>query len=64
MPAEPAAVPMPNTTLRRSGGVCRAKAASTMLNDPAATPSPTSTPPPRCSIEGELAFAIRTSPAA
>ncbi len=38
MPAEPAAVPMPKTIERFSGGVCRANAASTMEKEPAATP--------------------------
>ncbi len=59
MPAEPAAVPRPNTKLRRSAGTWRAKAASTMPKPPAATPSPTSTPPPIDSISGLSAIAIR-----
>ena len=59
MPADPAAVPMPKTIERFSGGVWRAKAASTIENEPAATPRPTSTPPPMCSIVGLSAIAIR-----
>ena len=35
-----------------------------MPNEPAATPSPTSTPPPRCSMPGVVAIAIIASPAA
>jgi hypothetical protein len=64
MPAEPAAVPMPKMRLRFSPGTLRAKAASTMLKDPEATPRPTSTPPPMWSIAGLSAVPIRKRPSA
>ncbi len=64
MPAEPAAVPSPKAKLRCSGATLRANAARTMPKEPEATPRPTSTPPPRCSIVTESELAIITSPTA
>ena len=46
MPAEPAAVPTPNTIERFAGDTLRAKTERMIPKEPAAVPSPTSTPPP------------------
>ncbi|MNE77964.1 hypothetical protein D3C80_1743260 [compost metagenome] len=54
MPAEPAAVPIPNAMVRCCGVTLRAKAERMTLNEPAAMPRPTSTPPPKCSQKGDV----------
>ncbi|MNY35968.1 hypothetical protein D3C86_1704170 [compost metagenome] len=64
MPAEPAAVPIPKASERCCGVTWRAKAERMTLKEPAAMPSPTSTPPPKCSQKGEVPKDMQMRPAA
>ena len=63
-PIEPAAVARPIAQERRAGSTSRAKAAMTIVNDPPATPRPTSTPPVSASVVGEVLTAISATPIA
>ena len=60
----PAAVAMPMAQERRSGGTRRASAAMTMVNEPPARPSPTSTPPVSVICNGVDATAMSATPTA
>ena len=61
-PSEPAAVASPIAHERRSSGTRRANAASTIMNEPPASPSPSSTPPVSASCVPDVLCAIRTVP--
>ena len=61
-PSEPAAVPRPSAHERRSGGTRRAKAASTIVNEPPERPSPTSRPPVTASVVPLVLSAISSTP--
>ena len=63
-PIEPAAVARPIAQERRSGLTRRAKAAMTIVNEPPATPRPTSTPPVSVRTPGEVLCAMSATPPA
>ncbi len=60
----PAAVAIPMAQERRSGGTRRARAAMTMVNEPPAKPSPTSTPALKVICTGVAATAMHAPPSA
>ena len=63
-PNEPAAVPRPRASERRSGPTTFAMAARAMVNAVQATPTPTSTPAVACSRAALSAYAIPRTPSA
>ena len=63
-PSEPAAVARPIDHDRRSSGTSRAKAASTIVNEPPARPRPSSTPPVMASAPALVLTAISAVPSA
>ncbi len=63
-PKEPAAVPRPSASERRSGPTTRAMAAMAIEKAVNATPTPVRTPPKRCSAKLLSASAMPQTPAA